>query len=144
MKYAEPHQLVLDWNPETVTEIPEGASSGRSYGFDCSAQRFAEMEIIRLRARAAVKEALKSGRLTRPAACERCGDPGKPESHHTDYALPLDVQWLCFSCHKKETRGLAVRARMSLPNEIHRPGFRGIPSWIVRAIRKGERIERSK
>lgn len=30
--------------------------------------------------------------------CEKCGDP-KSQMHHHDYGRPLDVQWLCKTCH---------------------------------------------
>lgn len=53
------------------------------------------------------RRALRSGVLVRPAACERCGgascgDARRPHmvyGHHDDYSRPLDVQWLCHSCH---------------------------------------------
>ena len=123
------------------TSAVQGRISGpvRSYGFDATALFFAKMETVRLRARAAVKDALKRGLLVRPSACERCGDPGKPQSHHYDYARPLDVRWYCPRCHKAETRRIADLARASLPNGIHTPGFKGTPLWAIQAIRKGQR-----
>jgi hypothetical protein len=50
---------------------------------------------------ARVKLALKSGALVRPDACSRCGGSGngRIEAHHEDYDKPLDVIWLCKSCH---------------------------------------------
>jgi hypothetical protein len=121
------------------TSAVRGAPSGsvtRDYGFDCSAQAFARMEVVRLRARAAVKDALKRGLLVRPSACQSCGAPGKPESHHADYSKPLDVTFLCDRCHTKETKRLAALARASLPTGIHTPGFKGTPSWVTKAIRE--------
>lgn len=62
-------------------------------------------------ARRAVRTALENGLLSRPDTCERCGD--RPEcmkdgrssiqAHHHDYNRPLDVQWLCYRCHRDET-----------------------------------------
>jgi hypothetical protein len=46
-----------------------------------------------------VYKAVKSGRLTRPSSCERCSIECRPEASHDDYAKPLEVEWLCKSCH---------------------------------------------
>lgn len=46
--------------------------------------------------------AVKSGRLIKPKNCERCGKVTTSRSlhaHHCDYNKPLDVMWLCASCH---------------------------------------------
>ena len=51
------------------------------------------------RARALVLKALKNGTLHR-GKCEICGDE-RVEAHHDDYNEPLNVRWLCISCHRK-------------------------------------------
>lgn len=45
------------------------------------------------RARTAVGNAIRSGRLVR-VPCEVCGSAAS-EAHHDDYSRPLDVRWLC-------------------------------------------------
>ena len=48
--------------------------------------------------------ALKIGRIVPPDVCEKCGETGeKIVGHHDVYDLenPLDVQWLCHSCHRR-------------------------------------------
>ena len=52
----------------------------------------------RYKARNAVSNALRDKRLFRQP-CQNCGNP-KSQAHHHDYALPLDVTWLCFKCHR--------------------------------------------
>jgi hypothetical protein len=55
----------------------------------------------------AVQRALRSGLLVRPETCERCGRVPKRMrngttgivGHHHDYSRPLDVVWLCRTCH---------------------------------------------
>ena len=52
----------------------------------------------RYRARTAVGNAIRDGRLQRQP-CEECGAPA--QAHHEDYGRPLDVRWLCFRHHRK-------------------------------------------
>lgn len=61
-------------------------------------------------ARTMVSVAVRKGELTRPESCQKCGkipgrDPGAGrhiEGHHRDYNKPLEVMWLCRSCHRRE------------------------------------------
>ena len=46
----------------------------------------------------AVEYAVANGKLVR-SPCERCGASDKNYAHHDDYSKPLDVMWLCSSCH---------------------------------------------
>ncbi len=52
------------------------------------------------KARAKVGYAIRRGDLVRPNVCEWCGDEVYTEASHTDYAKPLDVEWLCKECHR--------------------------------------------
>lgn len=48
----------------------------------------------------AVRKAIRRGILTRPNTCEECGTKGGAiQAAHRDYSRPLDVRWLCRSCH---------------------------------------------
>lgn len=63
------------------------------------------------RAYGQVRTALKNGVLSRPSRCERCNQPSPLGSdgrstihaHHHDYAKPLEIEWICVKCHRKET-----------------------------------------
>lgn len=64
------------------------------------------------RARHQVSTALRQGRISRPSACTVCGAPDAAMKdgrtsiqahHHKGYERPLDVQWLCVSCHRAVT-----------------------------------------
>ena len=48
-----------------------------------------------------VQRAVRNGKVQKPSLCEKCGCPCKSlHGHHDDYSRPLDVIWLCPSCHK--------------------------------------------
>jgi len=49
-------------------------------------------------ARVAATDAIKFGRMERKP-CEGCGTDDGVQMHHDDYSRPLDVRWLCGSCH---------------------------------------------
>lgn len=59
-----------------------------------------------------VGNSLKNGSLVRPDQCERCGGKCTPEAHHEDYSKPLDVDWLCTSCHGERHRELNEMKRI--------------------------------
>jgi len=60
---------------------------------------------IARRAQRRVAYMIEKGELVRPKTCEECGrDNKKIEAAHKDYSKPLDVRWLCKSCHVKWDR----------------------------------------
>jgi hypothetical protein len=62
-------------------------------------EEFREREAKRNSARQKVKQALRIGKIVRPGECEICGEDRELQAHHTDYTKPLDVVFLCVSCH---------------------------------------------
>lgn len=49
-----------------------------------------------------VRKAIKSGELIKPTSCSECGEGIlNILAHHEDYGKPLQVEWLCHSCHGK-------------------------------------------
>lgn len=64
-------------------------------------------------AHAIVCAARKRGEII-PEPCERCNAPDAL-AHHEDYSKPLEIMWLCPSCHMQRHRelgrGVAVHRR---------------------------------
>ena len=53
------------------------------------------------RANRRVFVAIQRGELVRPNVCEECGTGAFTEAAHSDYSKPLEVRWLCRSCHRR-------------------------------------------
>jgi hypothetical protein len=90
-----------------------------------------------------VRNAIKSGLLMRPDICSKCGDKpalasdgrSRIHAHHHDYNRPLDVEWLCAKCHRKETPLPSV---MGAPTFGERNGQAKLNAEIVRMIRESK------
>ena len=73
-----------------------------------------------------VMQAVLDGTLIRQP-CSRCGTV-KAVAHHEDYSKPLDVIWLCLSCHRRRhieldrQNGIAaimgLRTTLSVPSDV--------------------------
>ena len=56
--------------------------------------------ILKNGARKILRNAVASGKVSKPLDCENCGVNNTVlEGHHEDYSNPLDVVWLCRRCH---------------------------------------------
>jgi hypothetical protein len=53
----------------------------------------------RYKATTMLNNAVRDGRIKR-LPCRICGNP-KSEGHHSNYSKPLEVDWLCFACHRE-------------------------------------------
>lgn len=61
--------------------------------------------------------AIKSGILTRQK-CVKCGceNMEKIEAHHEDYTKPLEIIWLCTTCHGKQHSTIYCSMFSDLPS----------------------------
>lgn len=71
------------------------------------------------KARYAVNNAIRDGKLERGTACHFCSTDKNLQAHHEDYDHPLDVVWLCASCHGKlhGIKGDFRRAKQENPHD---------------------------
>ena len=58
-------------------------------------------------AHGAVNGAKNRGTLKPKPRCERCGNKTPLSGHHEDYSKPLEVIWLCSTCHAQRHIELA-------------------------------------
>lgn len=62
--------------------------------------------LLKQRARVRVNKAVRGGVLKAPPSCPSCGNADrKLQAHHADYSKPLDIEWLCFLCHRRLHHG---------------------------------------
>lgn len=67
----------------------------------------------------AVRVAIRKGTLIKPEKCSDCGKHGRLHAHHwKGYDNPLDVEWLCASCHASR-HGRGPRARKNEQERIY-------------------------
>jgi hypothetical protein len=50
--------------------------------------------------------AIRTGHIT-PMPCRDCGSSEHIHAHHEDYSEPLEITWLCRTCHGKHHRRYA-------------------------------------
>lgn len=98
MRGAMPHRLAAR---REYLSTPEGKAAHRR-ALKASQLRFPEKR----KARIALGNAVRDGRVIPWPACAIPECDCKPEAHHADYARPLDVVWLC-ERHHKDTHKLA-------------------------------------
>lgn len=65
-----------------------------------SYQKSGEATLEARRAYWEVQKALRTGFLVRPTECTRCHETKFCEAAHLDYSKPLEVIWVCRSCHR--------------------------------------------
>lgn len=60
----------------------------------------------KIKAQNTLRNAIRRGKIVRPSCCSECLGAGRIDAHHADYSKPLDVEWLCRSCHTARHRSI--------------------------------------
>jgi hypothetical protein len=81
----------------------------------------------RIRANGLINSRIRHGRIIRPKRCDRCGKPGRLDSHHPDYAQPDLVAFLCRSCHMLAHNRGEIEAEVAELARHARPSSLSIP-----------------
>jgi hypothetical protein len=91
-----------DYNRQWLKENPERVAASRAAEKKRRKERgaYSKPDPVKARARSLLNRAVRRGDVIRPSACSRCGADGPVEGHHPDYDRPLEVVWVCVSCHK--------------------------------------------
>lgn len=85
-----------------------------------------------------VKKARDVGALDTPDHCDACGASGRLHAHHEDYARPLEIEWLCASCHRTvhwEAHVPGGAADMPRPSSAMVPFGTRIPPSLQRRLK---------
>ena len=94
VRYMNCHQCANERHKRSYNNNKE---KYRQYSYD-SIARYREKQSARCK----LNYHLKKGSLIKPSNCEECGySSSRIEGHHEDYSKPLEVRWLCTSCHNK-------------------------------------------
>lgn len=56
---------------------------------------------------------IKNKKIEKPESCSICGNKTNLDGHHPDYSKPLEVIWVCRSCHAKVHKELRALERAS-------------------------------
>lgn len=90
-------------NKERIREYARGYTKRHRDASRQSAKTYKENNREKIRAHAKVAYHVKVGQLVKPSVCENCGKhvscSRELHAHHEDYSKPLEVNWLCVSCH---------------------------------------------
>ena len=78
------------------------AKNGRNRSVDYQEMIIEWMERYpeKVKARQKLNYAIKEGKIEKPQNCSKCNKITRLSAHHPDYTKPLEVKWLCSSCHK--------------------------------------------
>lgn len=99
---------------------------------------------LRAAGHAAVGKAVRAGTIVRPECCSSCGEARPVVAHHEDYDKPLDIVWLCRSCHRRRhselrREGVDLDWLHHLLHRYHRRWDGSSRRWVERGLPRWRR-----
>ena len=101
LNYSEKVEQYREYERKRYKEPKRRASLSASYKESC------KRKPGKYRSRYEISNALRSGKLIKPKNCSMCGSDKRIEAHHVDYRSPLNIVWVCFSCHRHKIHGIS-------------------------------------
>jgi len=89
-------------NPEIIKKCKQNYVATHKEEISKYGKEYSKNNRVKKNVQNKVYRAKKQGKIIIPIKCEKCGKTRKLEAHHYDYSKPLDVVYLCNSCHQKE------------------------------------------
>lgn len=94
------------WSSENKAEIREQKRDYRERTREerniQSKNYYRKADPKKIKARSILGYHVRYGKIIKPELCEGCMEKQELHGHHIDYDKPLDVKWLCITCHAKE------------------------------------------
>lgn len=88
------HKYYVEWYSNPENKIAHYESSKKSI------KEWRNKNKEKVYAHGVLNRALHNGKIDRPDRCSKCFCEEKLHAHHPDYNKPLEVIWLCRSCHE--------------------------------------------
>jgi len=102
---------------KAMRATPEGKARRKAEGVKYRTKNKAKRS-----AHGAVSSAIRSGKITAPDNCSRCGSADSIQAHHTSYSVEdwLNVEWLCGACHGAEHEAENNIKRLAILDEMEK------------------------
>ena len=88
-------------NIDHYKEYDKERNSNRTETLTITSREHRHRNPEKYKARTALNNALRDGKIIK-TPCIKCGSEENIQGHHEDYSKPLEVEWLCFTCHRKD------------------------------------------
>ena len=140
MTKAEAEAIMVPENFETAadpsasgTDVPAAEPAQGANSDEVDKRNRARGPGTKHGAREALLAAVRSGAVSKPAKCSKCGGGGQIEGHHANYDKPNAVTWLCSQCH----HDLHARLR---GNSDGTPTYPGIKTYLSIPLSPAARV----